>query len=247
MMKRMMAALSVALLGAGAALAPVPAEAQGRAEMHERDRGERGERARGDRRGEWRENRRGDRRGDRDEWRDDRRDDRDEWRDDRRDERRAYRDGRRDGRDAERRRDRHEDRRIYRDGYRDGRHVERRYDYYDDRRSYRDGYRDGRRYHAPRYSWNPRQHNGYFLRDRWFWGTPPSHYYNDPYWRPGYRALQRGRPLPHGYRVVRVYDYHRYGLYHPGRDRYWARDDRGVYFLIGLATGIILDEVVRGY
>lgn len=164
------------------------------------------------------------------EWRSGRHDDRDrhdnrdrrgrDSREDRRGDHRDWRSDRRESRDW-RGHERREDRRIYRNGYQDG---------------YSSGYRD---------TWRRDQHNGYYYRDRWAWGAPPSAYSRDPYYRPGYRPLERGRPIPHGYRVYGVDDFYRYGLYRPPRDCRWVRDDRGEFFLIGVATGIILDSVFR--
>jgi Ni/Co efflux regulator RcnB len=102
------------------------------------------------------------------------------------------------------------------------------------------GYQNGGRGYA---QWDPRVHNGYYYRDSWFWGAPPQAYYRDC--RPDYRRLTRGERIPRGYVIVPVDDWRGYGLYAPARGQYWARDDGGDYFLLGVATGIILDEVLR--
>lgn len=91
--------------------------------------------------------------------------------------------------------------------------------------------------------WDPRVHNGYYYRDSWYWGAPPQAYYREC--RPDYRRLTRGERIPRGYVLVPVDDWRGYGLYAPARGQYWARDDGGDYFLLGVATGIILDEVLR--
>jgi len=110
-----------------------------------------------------------------------------------------------------------------------------------DRREDRWDRREDRR----RERWDNRRHNGYYYRNRWYYGPPPSAYYRDPYYRPGYAAWRRGAYLPGYYRSnsYRVYDYHRYRLRHPPRGYYWYRsgDD---FILAAIATGLIF-EVIR--
>ncbi|MBX3478782.1 MAG: RcnB family protein [Caulobacter sp.] len=123
-----------------------------------------------------------------------------------------------------------------------------RYDRRDDRYDRRDHRRDARRDHRRdhrRERWDSRRHNGYYYRNRWHYGAPPSAYYNDPYYRPGYAAWRRGAYLPRYYRSnsYRVYDYGRYRLRPPPRGYYWYRsgDD---FLLAAIATGLIY-EVIR--
>ncbi len=110
-------------------------------------------------------------------------------------------------------------------------------DYYGDR------YRGDRGY--DRYAYDPYAHNGYYYRDTWYWGPPPRNRWDDC--RPGYRRLQTGHRVPRGYVLVPIDDWRSYDLYAPPRGHYWARDERGEYFLLGLAAGVIVDQVVRGW
>ena len=112
-------------------------------------------------------------------------------------------------------------------------------------RQYGSRHEDYRQYSAYPAPWDPRAHNGYYYRDAWYWGAPPQAYYRDC--RPGYRALQRGARIPRGYNVYVVEDWNRYGLYAPPRGHRWARDDRGEYYLLGIATGVIVDQLLRGW
>jgi Ni/Co efflux regulator RcnB len=117
-------------------------------------------------------------------------------------------------------------------------------DWRDDRRHYRRGYRDGRR-EARR--WYRERHNGYFYRDRWYFGPPPEAYYYDPYFRPGYRAWRRGDRLPSYYRsYYHPVDWRYHRLRPPPRGYHYVRDDRGDYLLVGIATGIILGVILAG-
>jgi Ni/Co efflux regulator RcnB len=106
-----------------------------------------------------------------------------------------------------------------------------------DRRGGRQGYRD----------WDHRAHNGYYYRNRWYYGPPPSAYYGRPDFRVGYRSWRRGERLPPYYRsrYIVVRDYDRYRLRRPPRGYHWVRDDRGDYLLVGLATGIILSAILN--
>jgi Ni/Co efflux regulator RcnB len=119
-------------------------------------------------------------------------------------------------------------------------------DWRDDRRHYRRGYREGRRDSR---HWRRHEHNGYWYRERWYYGPPPVAYYDDPYYRPGWRAWRRGDRLPPYYRshyvVVRDYDY--YDLPPPRRGYHYVRDDRGDILLVGIATGVILGVILANH
>ncbi len=153
--------------------------------------------------------------------------------------------GRGQGRDRhrDRDRDRGRDDDAYRRGYEDAQRE--RYAYgervgYGDRRGH-DSYGDSGGFGG----WDSRAYNGYSYGGAWYWGEPPRDRWRDC--RPGYRRLVRGERLPRGYVVIPVDDWRRNGLYAPPRGHSWSRDDSGTYFLLGLATGVILDSVLRGY
>ncbi|MDO9337253.1 MAG: DUF3824 domain-containing protein [Caulobacteraceae bacterium] len=112
----------------------------------------------------------------------------------------------------------------------------------DDRRDYRRDRREDRRESR----WDRQRHNGYYYRNRWHYGPPPSAYYNDPYYRPGYAAWRRGAYLPSYYRSnsYRVYDYGRYRLRAPPRGYYWYRSGND-YLLAAIATGLIYEVITH--
>lgn len=141
----------------------------------------------------------------------------DRW--DRREDRWDRREDRRDR--WEDRRDRHEDRRDRWEDHRD-RHDDRW-----ERRAER---------------WDRGRHNGYYYRNRWHYGPPPSAYYGSPYYRPGYAAWRRGAYLPPYYRGYVIHDYGRYRLRPPPRGYAWYRvgDD---YLLAAIASGLIFDII----
>lgn len=128
---------------------------------------------------------------------------------------------------------------------RDDRRDDRRWDRRDDRRDRWDR-RDDRRDDRRRERWDRQRHNGYYYRNTWHYGPPPSAYYSDPYYRPGYAAWRRGAYLPSYYRSndYRIYDYGRYRLRPPPRGYYWYRsgDD---YLLAAIATGLIFEVITR--
>lgn len=66
---------------------------------------------------------------------------------------------------------------------------------------------------------------------------------NDPDWVPPGHRWERG----HRYDgpVYVVHDYREYRLREPPRGYHWVRSDDGQYLLIGIATGIILDQVMH--
>ena len=130
--------------------------------------------------------------------------------------------------------DRRDDRRDYRQDRRD------------DRRDYRRERRDDRRDYRQERRWDRARHNGYYYRNTWHYGPPPSAYYNDPYFRPGYAAWRRGAYLPSYYRSndYRIYDYGRYRLRPPPRGYYWYRSGND-YLLAAIATGLIFEVITR--
>ena len=92
--------------------------------------------------------------------------------------------------------------------------------------------------------WDSGRHNGYYYRNRWYYGAPPEAYYSAPGFRPGYMAWRRGAYLPPNYRGAVVYDYGRYHLRPPPRGYSWYRVDDD-YLLAAGATGLIYD-IIRG-
>ena len=94
--------------------------------------------------------------------------------------------------------------------------------------------------------WDHGRHNGYYYNNRWYYGPPPSAYYDRPGYRPGYNAWRRGSYLPDYYRGrgYVVHDYYRYHLRPPPRGYYWYRSGND-YILAAIATGLIFDVIVN--
>lgn len=132
---------------------------------------------------------------------------------------------------------------------RDNNHWDRRDDRRDDRWDRRDHRRDDRwdrrdnRWDNRRDNrWDNRRYNGYYYQNRWYYGPPPSSYYSNPYYRPGYAAWRRGAVLPPYYRGYVVNDYYRYRLRPPPRGYAWYRVGND-YLMAAIATGIIFEII----
>jgi len=95
--------------------------------------------------------------------------------------------------------------------------------------------------------WDRSRNNGYTWNGRWNYGPPPSAYYGQQGYSPGYRAWRRGDRLPDYYRNgYEGVDYRAYHLRHPPRGYHYVRDDRGDILLVGIATGVILSAILGG-
>jgi Ni/Co efflux regulator RcnB len=68
---------------------------------------------------------------------------------------------------------------------------------------------------------------------------PPRHVGPPPWARGGY-VHHYNRP------TYVIHDYRGYGLRHPPRGHRWVRDDYGHYLLVAVATGVIVDLILRG-
>jgi len=94
--------------------------------------------------------------------------------------------------------------------------------------------------------WDQRQHNGYYLGNRWHYGPPQDAYYGREGFRPGYQAWARGQHVPRYYRGrYSNVDYREHHLRRPPHGYRWVEDDRGSYLLIGIATGVILSAILN--
>ena len=93
--------------------------------------------------------------------------------------------------------------------------------------------------------WDGARDNGYSWNGRWNYGPPPSSYYGQSGYAPGYRAWRRGDRLPDYYRNgYQGIDYRAYRLRPPPRGCRYVRDDRGDILLVGIATGVILSAIL---
>ena len=136
--------------------------------------------------------------------------------------------GHRDHDRREFRQDRRHDRRDYRQARSDHRY-ERRHDRRDNRYDRRHDRRD-HRYRAPvRVVHRP------VVRHY----QPAPRHYGPPRWARGGYVHHYQRP------IYVVNDYYGYGLRHPPRGHRWMRDDYGDYLLVAIATGLIVDAILR--
>jgi Ni/Co efflux regulator RcnB len=115
----------------------------------------------------------------------------------------------------------------------------------DDRRDHRDrreSWRDGR----DQARWDERQHNGYYMNNRWTYGEPAANAYGRPGFSLGYRPWSVGQILGYYSTRFQPVDYRREQLRRPPRGLRWVRDDRGDYLLVN-RSGRIIQVVVSGY
>jgi Ni/Co efflux regulator RcnB len=135
------------------------------------------------------------------------------------------------------RHDRRHDRRDHR--------QDRRYDRRDNRYDRRHDYAHSRHYSPPPrvvhhrsgppvrvVHHRPVVHHVYHPAPRRHVGPPP--------WARGGYVHHYNRP------IHVVHDYRGYGLRHPPRGHRWVRDDYGHYLLVAIATGVIVDLILRG-
>lgn len=89
--------------------------------------------------------------------------------------------------------------------------------------------------------WNQRQHNGFYLGNRFYYGQPTYAQMQRRDYRPAYQQWRRGDRLPSYAREhYREIDWRRERLREPPRGYRYVRDDRGQVLLVGIATGVIL-------
>jgi Ni/Co efflux regulator RcnB len=118
---------------------------------------------------------------------------------------------------------------------------EERQDVRDARQNVREQRRDVRQ--AQR--WNQRNHNGYYVGNRFHYGQPNAAQMQRRDYRPAYQQWRRGDRLPAYARNYRQVDYRREHLRAPPRGYHYVRDDRGEVLLVGIATGVILSILLN--
>lgn len=107
-------------------------------------------------------------------------------------------------------------------------------DRHDDRYDRRDNRRDDRR-------WSQRQHNGFYLGNRFYYGQPSYQQMQRRDYRPAWQNWRRGDRLSAYHRShYREVDWRRERLRQPPRGYHYVRDDRGEILLVAIATGVIL-------
>ncbi|MDZ4691803.1 RcnB family protein [Terricaulis sp.] len=93
--------------------------------------------------------------------------------------------------------------------------------------------------------WNQRQHNGYYLGTRFYYGQPSYAQMQRRDYRPAYQQWRRGDRLPSYAREhYREVDWRRERLRQPPSGYRYVRDDRGEVLLVGIATGVILGLIL---
>lgn len=94
--------------------------------------------------------------------------------------------------------------------------------------------------------WNQRQHNGYYVGNRFYYGQPTYQQMQRRDYRAGYQQWRRGDRLPaYGREHYRQVDWRRERLRQPPRGYHYVRDDRGEVLLVGIATGVILSILLN--
>ena len=94
--------------------------------------------------------------------------------------------------------------------------------------------------------WNQRNHNGYYVGNRFYYGQPNAAQMQRRDYRPAYQQWRRGDRLPNYARSsYRQVDYRREHLRAPPRGYHYVRDDRGEVLLVGIATGVILSILLN--
>lgn len=117
---------------------------------------------------------------------------------------------------------------------------EERRDVREERRDVRDARQDLRDARQAQ-RWNQRQHNGFYIGNRFQYGQPTYAQMQRRDYRPAYQQWRRGDRLSTYHRsAYREVDWRRERLRQPPRGYHYVRDDRGEVLLVGLATGVIL-------
>jgi Ni/Co efflux regulator RcnB len=94
--------------------------------------------------------------------------------------------------------------------------------------------------------WNQRQHNGFYLGNRFYYGEPTYRQMQRRDFRPAWQQWRRGDRLPtYGRQHFREVDWRRERLRQPPRGYHYVRDDRGEVLLVGIATGVILSILLN--
>ena len=109
--------------------------------------------------------------------------------------------------------------------------------HHDDRKPWRDTRNNAR--------WDGDQYNGYYSGNDWHYGPPSPDAYNNRNFAFGYHPWASGDRL--GYysqRYVEV-DYRSQRLNKPKRGEHWVRDERGIFLLVSIRSGLIRRVINR--
>lgn len=106
--------------------------------------------------------------------------------------------------------------------------------------------RDNDRNDRGRQQWSQRQHNGYYVGNRFYYGQPTYQQMHRSDYRPARQQWRRGDRLPNYARTsYREVNWQRERLRQPPRGYHYVRDDRGEVLLVGIATGVILSILLN--
>lgn len=98
----------------------------------------------------------------------------------------------------------------------------------------------------PNARWDARQHNGYYIRNTWYYGPPPAAAYRTKGFQLGYKPWARGDRLGYYNNQYREVNYRDYRLNAPPRGYHYVRDDNtGEIILAAIATGIIASIILN--
>jgi Ni/Co efflux regulator RcnB len=101
----------------------------------------------------------------------------------------------------------------------------------DNRREWRDNRNNAR--------WDDNHHNGYYVGNHWYYGPPPQQAYNQRNFYLGYHPWAAGQHLGYYNGRYTEVNYRSQNLKRPNRGYHWVRDDRGVYILASINSGLI--------
>lgn len=118
---------------------------------------------------------------------------------------------------------------------------EARQDVREERRELREARQELREERREYRRWNRREHNGFYLGSRFYYGEPTYRQLQRWDYRPAWQQWRRGDRLSQYHRShYREIDWRRERLRQPPRGYHYVRDDRGELLLVGIATGVIL-------
>jgi Ni/Co efflux regulator RcnB len=126
---------------------------------------------------------------------------------------------------------------------------EARQDVREERRDLRDArqdLREERRDYRRAQRWNRRQHNGFYLGSRFYYGEPSYQQMQRRDYRADWRQWRRGDRLSQYHRShYGEVDWRRERLRQPPRGYHYVRDDHGEILLVAIATGVILSILLN--
>jgi len=93
--------------------------------------------------------------------------------------------------------------------------------------------------------WDDGHYNGYFTGNTWYYGPPPQVAYGQRTFTLGYHPWGAGDRLGYFNRRYTEVNYRTQNLKKPRRGDHWVRDDRGVFILASISSGLIRQVLNR--